>query len=150
DMAMIKELAGDEASYRSITKSWFAHSPLLELIQKIADKKGRLMISTDHGTIRVNKAVKVVGDRETNTNLRYKQGKNLSFDEREVFFSRKPERLFLPKRNISTTYIFAEHDSFLAYPNNYNYYVGHYKDTFQHGGISMEEIIVPIINLKAR
>jgi CheY-like chemotaxis protein len=150
DMAVIKELAGDEDSYRSITKSWFLHSPLLELIQKIAEKKGRLIITTDHGTIRVNKAVKVIGDRETNTNLRYKQGKNLSFDEKEVFFSRKPERLFLPKKHISTTYIFAEHDTFLAYPNNYNYYVNHYKDTFQHGGISMEEIIIPVVTLHAK
>lgn len=150
DMAVIKELAGDEASYRSITKSWFLHSPLLELIQKVAEKKGRLIITTDHGTIRVNKAVKVIGDKETNTNLRYKQGKNLSFDEKDVFFSRKPERLFLPKKYISTTYIFAEHDTFLAYPNNFNYYVNHYKDTFQHGGVSMEEMIIPIVTLTPR
>lgn len=150
DMAMIRELASDESAYRSLTRSWFLHSPLFELLRGIADKKGRLVITTDHGTIRVKRPVKIVGDRSTNTNLRYKHGKNLGFDEREVYTVRKPERLFLPKANVSTAYAFALGDQFFAYPNNYNYYVNHYKDTFQHGGISLEEVIIPFITLSAK
>ncbi len=150
DIQMIRELAADESAYRSITKSWFEHSALQELLQILAEKKVKVVITTDHGTVRVEKAVKVVGDRETNTNLRYKQGRNLTFNEKDVMFTRKPERLFLPKKNISTTYIFAKGNQFLAYPNNYNHYVNYYKNTFQHGGISMEEVIVPYIVLSPK
>jgi hypothetical protein len=150
DMQMIRELAPDEAAYRSITKSWFLHSPLLELIKKIAESKCKLIITTDHGTIRVKKPFKIVGDKNVNTNLRYKQGKNLSFEDDQVFEVRKPEKLFLPKPNISTSYVFAVEDYFFAYPNNFNYYVSYFKDTFQHGGISMEEIIIPYITLTAK
>ena len=150
DMAMIRELASDESAYRSLTRSWFLHSPLIDLIKMIADKKGKLVITTDHGTIRVKRPFKIVGDRSTNTNLRYKHGKNLGFTEKDVYVARKPERLFLPKENISTAYVFAIEDYFFAYPNNYNYYVNYYKDTFQHGGISLEEIIIPFITLSAR
>jgi CheY-like chemotaxis protein len=150
DMAMIRELAPDESAYRSITLSWFLHSPLYEIIKKIAAKKIKMIITTDHGTIRVKRPYKIIGDRETNTNLRFKQGKNLSFDEKNIYFTRKPEKLFLPKKNVSTTYVFTKEDYFLAYPNNYNYYVNFYKDTFQHGGISLEEIIIPFIQLKPK
>lgn len=150
DMAMIRELASDEAAYRSLTQSWFMHSPLYEIIQKLSEKKVKLVITTDHGTIRVQKPYKIVGDRETNTNLRYKAGRNLSFDEKGIFFTRKPERFYLPKRNISTSYVFAIEDQFLAYPNNYNYYVNYYKDTFQHGGISLEEMIIPYLELSPK
>lgn len=150
DMQVIRELAPDEAAYRSITKSWFLHSPLLELIKKIAESKCKLIITTDHGTIRVKKPFKIVGDKNVNTNLRYKQGKNLSFEDDQVFEVRKPEKLFLPKPNISTSYVFAVEDYFFAYPNNFNYYVSYFKDTFQHGGISMEEIIIPYITLTAK
>ncbi len=150
DMAMIRELAADESAYRSLTRSWFLHSPLFELLRGIAEKKGRLIITTDHGTIRVKRPVKIVGDRNTNTNLRYKHGKNLGFDEREVYTVRRPERLFLPKANVSTAYAFARGDQFFAYPNNYNYYVNHYKDTFQHGGISLEEVIIPFVTLSPK
>lgn len=150
DMAMIKELAPDEAAYRSITRSWIQHSPLLELLRKIADKGGRLIVTTDHGMIRVQKPAKIVGYRETNTNLRYKQGKNLGFDENHLFVARKPERFFLPKPNVSTAYVFTTEDYFFAYPNNYNYYVNYYRDTFQHGGVSLEEMIVPFVYLTAK
>ncbi|MBV6646257.1 MAG: bifunctional response regulator/alkaline phosphatase family protein [Cyclobacteriaceae bacterium] len=147
DMRMIRELAPDESAYRSLTKSWFAHSSLYATLKILAEKKAKVIITTDHGTIRVKKPIKIIGDRNTNTNLRYKQGKNLAYEEREVFFTRKPERFKLPKVNVSTSFVFAEEDSFFAYPNNYNYYVNHYRDTFQHGGISMEEMIVPLITL---
>ncbi len=151
DMQMIRELAPDEPAYRSLTQSWFTHSPLLEMLRKIADKGGRVFITTDHGTIRVKKPFKIVGDRTVNTNLRYKQGKNLGFDnDGTVLHVPKPERFFLPKPNVSTAYVFAPEDYFFAYPNNYNYYVQHYRDTFQHGGISMEEMIIPWAFLKAR
>ena len=151
DMAMIRELAADESAYRSLTLSWFMHSPLLELLKKLAEKKVKVVITTDHGTIRVQRPFKIVGDKSTNTNLRYKAGKNLNMDnEKDVYVCRKPERLFLPKRNMSTAYVFTKGDHFFAYPNNYNYYVNYYKDTFQHGGISLEEVIIPYISLSPK
>ncbi|GAB3254801.1 PglZ domain-containing protein [Larkinella harenae] len=150
DMAMIKELAPDEAAYRSITRSWFNHSPLLELVRKISEKGGRLIVTTDHGMIRVQKPAKIVGYRDTNTNLRYKQGKNLGFDDNHLFVCRKPENFFLPRIHVSTAYVFTLEDYFFAYPNNYNYYVNYYRDTFQHGGVSLEEMIIPFAYLKAK
>lgn len=150
EMKMIRELATDEAAYRSLTRSWFIHSPLFELLKKLSTEKVKVIITTDHGTIRVQNALKVIGDRNTNTNLRYKQGKNLAYDAKSVFEIKKPEQAFLPKPNVSTSYIFATGDDFFAYPNNYNYYVGYYKDTFQHGGISMEEMLVPFAVLNPK
>lgn len=144
DMAMIKELASDEAAYRSLTLSWFEHSPLLETIKKVARKKVKLIITTDHGTIRVKKPNKVIGDRNTNTNLRYKQGKNLNFNPKEVFHIKNPADGMLPRLHMSSGYIFAKEDGYFVYPNNYNFYVNHFYDTFQHGGISLEEMIIPI------
>jgi CheY-like chemotaxis protein len=150
DMAMVRELAPDESAYRSITKSWFLHSPLIDILRKISEKKARLVITTDHGTIRVKRPFKIIGDRSVNTNLRYKQGKNLGYEGGKVMQVQKPERLFLPKVNVSTSYVFAIEDQFFAYPNNYNYYVNFYKDTFQHGGVSLEEMIIPIILLTSK
>jgi response regulator of citrate/malate metabolism len=150
DMAMVRELAPDESAYRSITKSWFIHSPLFEILRKISDKKAKVIITTDHGTIRVKRPFKIVGDRSVNSNLRYKQGKNLGFEGDKVFEAAKPERFFLPKMNVSTSYVFAIEDQFFAYPNNYNYYVNFYKDTFQHGGVSLEEMIIPFILLSSK
>ena len=150
DMQMIRELAPDESAYRSITKSWFKHSSLYDTLKELASRKVKVMITTDHGTIRVNKAQKIVGDRKTNTNLRYKVGRNLAFNEKEMFHTRDPERFGLPRPHVSSSYVFAKEDHFFAYPNNFNYYVRHYKDTFQHGGISMEEIIIPFIKLSTK
>ncbi|HEX8548217.1 MAG TPA: bifunctional response regulator/alkaline phosphatase family protein [Cytophagaceae bacterium] len=151
DVAMVRELAPDESAYRSITSSWFQHSPLLEVLRRLAEKKVKVVITTDHGTIRVKRPFKIVGDKNTNTNLRYKHGKNLGFDDDDdVFVARKPERFFLPKRNVSTAYVFTIEDYFFAYPNNFNYYVNYYKDTFQHGGVSLEEMIVPFIILEPK
>jgi len=150
DMQMIRELAHDESAYRSITNSWFIHSPLLETIKRISEKGASIIITTDHGTIRVKRPFKIVGDKKTNTNLRYKQGKNLGYDGKNIFAVRKPEEFHLPKVNVSTSYVFALEDNFFAYPNNYNYYVNYYRDTFQHGGVSMEEMIIPIISLTSR
>lgn len=150
DMAMIRELAPDESAYRSITKSWFTHSPLFDILKKISEKKVKMIITTDHGTIRVKRPFKIIGDKSVNTNLRYKQGKNLNYEGDKVFEATKPEKIFLPKSNVSTSYVFALEDQFFAYPNNYNYYVNFYKDTFQHGGVSLEEMIIPIISLTSK
>jgi DNA-binding response OmpR family regulator len=150
DMAMIRELAPDESAYRSITYSWFQHSSLLEALKKIAEKKVKLVITTDHGTIRAKRASKIVGDKTVNTNLRYKVGKNMTYNEAEVLAFTKPERFFLPRKNISSAYVFAQEDYFFAYPNNFNYYVNYYKDTFQHGGVSLEEMVIPIITLSSK
>lgn len=150
DLQMIRELAPDESAYRSITRSWFLHSPLLDLLRKAAAHDVKVIITTDHGTIRVRKPFKIVGDKNTNTNLRYKQGKNLAFEDDKVYVSRKPEEIFLPKVNVSTSYVFSVEDYFFAYPNNYNYYVNYYKDTFQHGGVSLEEMILPVITLEPK
>lgn len=150
EMEVIRELAPDEKAYRSLSLSWFHHSPLLDIFRKIGERGGRIILSTDHGTIRVKKPFKIVGDRNTNTNLRFKLGKNLSFEENKVFVVRKPESIFLPKLNVSSTYVFAVEDYFFAYPNNYNHYVKYYSDTFQHGGLSLEEMIIPIISLTSK
>ncbi len=147
DMEMIRELASSDSAYRSLTLSWFQHSHLYELLKQFADKGIKVVLTTDHGTIRVNKPVKVVGDRTTSKNLRYKLGKNLSYKSKEVFDVKNPSSIHLPKSTLSSRYIFAYGDSFLAYPNNYNYYVNYYTNTYQHGGISMEEMILPLITL---
>ncbi|HEV7230391.1 MAG TPA: bifunctional response regulator/alkaline phosphatase family protein [Bacteroidia bacterium] len=150
EMEVIRELADDEAAYRSITVSWFEHSPLHDIIKQIAEKKGKLIITTDHGTIKVTEPSKVVGDKNVNTNLRYKQGKSLDYVKRDVFEVRKPEEAYLPKQHVSQAFIFIKEDKFFAYPNNYNYYVSYYRNTFQHGGISLEEMIIPYIVMSAR
>lgn len=150
EMDVIKELADDEPAYRSLTVSWFNHSPLRDILKKIAEKKIRTFITTDHGTIRVDNPVKVVGDKNTNTNLRYKVGKNLDYNAKEVLVSNNPEDIGLPKENVSSTFIFAKENDFFAYPNNYNHYVNYYNDTFQHGGVSLEEMIIPFIELSSK
>ncbi|ANQ47546.1 bifunctional response regulator/alkaline phosphatase family protein [Flammeovirga sp. MY04] len=147
DTNMVRELAPDEAAYRSITKSWFEHSSLYEMLKILAEKDCKVYITTDHGTVRTRKPYKIVGDRETNTNLRYKQGKNLSYNKKNVLAVKHPEDFGLPKTEVSTSFVFAMEDYFFAYPNNYNYYVSYYKDTFQHGGISIDEMIIPFIEL---
>jgi DNA-binding response OmpR family regulator len=147
EMDMIKELASDESAYRSLTLSWFNHSSLLDLLKLLAENKVKVVLTTDHGTIRVDNAQKVIGDRETNTNLRYKLGRNLNYKSKAIFEITNPATIYLPSRNVSTSYIFATNADFFAYPNNYNHFAQYYRNTFQHGGISLEEMIIPVVTL---
>lgn len=147
---MVRELANNESAYRSITLSWFRHSVMADLLKALAQIDCTVILTTDHGSIRASKPIKIVGDRNTNTNLRYKLGKNLNCQSKDVFVIKNPHEAQLPAPNISTSYVFATGSTFFAYPNNYNYYVSYYKDTFQHGGISLEEMLIPLITLKSR
>ena len=150
EMEMIRELADDEAAYRSLTLSWFEHSPLFEALKRISEKKVKLIITTDHGTIRVKEPSKLVGDRNVNTNLRYKQGRNMNYEKKDVFEVKNPADAFLPRQHLSQAFVFIKQDKFFAYPNNYNYYVTYYKNTLQHGGISLEEMVIPFAVLTSK
>lgn len=150
EMEVIRELADDESAYRSLTLSWFAHSPLFDIFKKIAEKGLKVVLTTDHGTVRVQNPVKIVGDKNTNTNLRYKTGKNLDYKAKDVFTVKYPDEAFLPKGNLSSEFVFAKEKDFFVYPNNYNHFVKYYKDTFQHGGISLEELLIPYVVLKSK
>jgi hypothetical protein len=150
EMDVIRELAYDDKSYRSLTLTWFNNSYLLDLIRLLSANNVRLVLTTDHGAIRVQNPVKVVGDRKTSTNLRYKMGKNLNYPSREVFEVTDPVKIHLPRANVSSTYIFAGGNDYLVYPNNYNHFVNHYRNTFQHGGISLEEMVIPCVTLTPR
>jgi CheY-like chemotaxis protein len=150
EMEVLKELASDEISYRSITASWFEHSPLFQALKKIADKKINLVLATDHGSVRVNNPHKVVGDKQTTTNLRYKHGRNLNYEAKDVLAIKDPKEAGLPVPTVNSSYIFAKEDGYLCYPNNYNHYVNYYRNTFQHGGISLEEMIIPVIKMSSK
>jgi CheY-like chemotaxis protein len=150
EMEIIRELADDEKAYRSLTMSWFQHSPLLDIFRFLSGKDVNVVITTDHGSIRVSNPVKILGDRNTNTNLRYKTGKALKYENDEVFEVRNPADAFLPRTNVSSNFVFCRNNDFFAYPNNYNYYVNYYRNTFQHGGISMEEVMVPFVVLRPK
>ena len=147
---MVRELANSESAYRSITLSWLRHSVIADFFRQLAQTDRKVIITTDHGSIRCTRPVKIVGDRNTNTNLRYKLGKSLSYNDKDLFVIREPQKAQLPSPNLSTSYVFATGDSFFAYPNNYNYYVSYYRDTFQHGGISLEEMMIPIVTMTGK
>jgi DNA-binding response OmpR family regulator len=147
---MVRELANSESAYRSITLSWFRHSVIADFFKLLAQTDYKVIVTTDHGSIRCTVPVKIVGDKNTNTNLRYKLGKNLSYNDKSLFTIKEPRKALLPAPNLSTSYVFATGDAFFAYPNNYNYYVSYYRNTFQHGGISMEEMIIPLITLTGK
>ena len=144
---MMRELAGDEAAYRSLTLSWFRHSPTYALFKRMAELGYKVILTSDHGTIRVTNPVPIVGDKNTNTNLRYKVGKALACKSKDVFVIDKPEAYGLPSPNLSSSYVFCTGQDFFGYPNNFNYYAQYYTGTFQHGGISLEEMLIPLITL---
>ncbi|MBR0309616.1 MAG: PglZ domain-containing protein [Paludibacteraceae bacterium] len=150
DSKMMRELAPDEAAYHSLTLSWFKHSPIMEFFHQVAALGYEVVLTTDHGTIRVTDPVQIVADKNTNTNLRYKVGKSLSFQDRSIFELTKPAKVGLPAPNLSSTYAFCTGNLFFGYPNNFNYYAQYYRDTFQHGGISMEEMIIPLVHLQPK
>ncbi|MCS6929842.1 MAG: PglZ domain-containing protein [Saprospiraceae bacterium] len=150
EMEVLKELAGDERAYRSLTRSWFLHSPLWAALQRLEGREVQLFVTTDHGTIRVQSPSRVIGDRETTTNLRYKVGRNLQYEAKDVLAVKDPKQAGLPRPNISSTFIFAKEDYFFLYPNNYNHFYNYYKNTFQHGGISLEEMICPVVRMRSK
>lgn len=150
EMEVIKELASNDKAYRSLTLSWFKNSPLLDIIQQAQNMGMKLILTTDHGTINVKQPSKVIGDRETSLNLRYKTGRSLTYEDKEVLATKNPQNIHLPNINLSSCFIFAKNDMFFAYPNNYNHYVGYYRNTYQHGGVSLEEMIVPFVVLDAK
>lgn len=150
EMEVVKELASDDKAYRSLTLSWFKNSPLLEMIQQAQNLGFKLILTTDHGTINVKHPSKVIGDRDTSLNLRYKTGRSLTYNAKEVLVASNPKDINLPTLNMSSSFIFAKSDLFFAYPNNYNHYVGYYKNTYQHGGVSLEEMIIPFITFSPK
>ena len=145
EMEVIKELAGDDKAYRSLTVSWFKNSPLFEIIKKAQQLNQKLIITTDHGTINCKNPTKIIGDRNISSNLRYKTGKSISYSEKDVFAVKNPKDIFLPSISFNSPFIFAKEDLFFAYPNNYNHFVNYYKNTYQHGGVSLEEMIIPCV-----
>lgn len=150
EVKMMKELAQDESAYRSLALSWFNHSATFDLFKELAERDIKVILTTDHGATRILNPVKVIGDKQTNTNLRYKTGKNLNYNHKKVYEIKNPEEAFLPSINMSSRYIFTYENDFFAYPNNYNHYVNYYKETFQHGGISLEEMLIPLITLSPK
>ena len=150
EMDLIKELASNDKAYRSLTKSWFNNSPLFEIIKLASKNKMKLMITTDHGTINVKHPTKVVANKEASLNLRYKTGRSLTFEEKNVYVVDKPKNIKLPSISINSKFIFAKEDYFFVYANNYNQYVEHFENTYQHGGISLQEMLIPFIELNPR
>ena len=150
EMEVIKELASNDKSYRSLTESWFKNSPLLDMIQQAKDLGMTLVITTDHGTINVKNPSKIIGDKNTSLNLRYKTGRSLTYEKKEVLAAKDPRTVHLPTINMSSLFVFARSDYFFAYPNNYNHYVSYYRNTYQHGGVSLEEMIIPFAVLEPR
>ena len=150
EMEVIKELASNDKSYRSLTESWFKNSPLLEIIQQAQQMGFKLIVTTDHGTINVNNPSKVIGDKNTSLNLRYKTGKSLTYQDKDVLAAKNPKEIHLPSINMSSSFIFAKGDLFFAYPNNFNHYVSYYRNTYQHGGVSLEEMVIPFAVLEPR
>lgn len=150
DLPILKEIAPDESSYRSLTRSWFEHSSIYTVFQKLAEQDITIIVTSDHGSIRCMRGTKVLGDREASTNLRYKYGRNLKADSKHAFFIENPLDGKLPRRNFNINYIVAKEDYYFVYPTNYHKYMSYYRDSFQHGGISLEEMVLPVIKLQPK
>ena len=150
DSNVLKEIAPDERAYRALTRTWFEHSWLFRAFEELAQQDVTIVISTDHGAIRSLHATKVIGDRDTSTSLRYKHGRNLKCDERHAIFVKEPETYGLPRTGMNENYIFAKEDYYFVYPTNYHRYLNLYNDTFQHGGASLEEVVLPVVTMRPR
>jgi hypothetical protein len=151
DSELLKEIAPTESAYRSLTESWFIHSSLYNTFKTLSRMKNvRVVVTTDHGSIRAMRGAKVLGDRETSTNLRFKFGRNLKVDDKHALFIKEPVDYKLPKRGVTINYIISKEDYYFVYPTDYHRYLSYYKDTFQHGGISLEEMILPVITMEPK
>ena len=150
DSQVLREIAPDEAAYRSLTKSWFEHSEVFKILKKLSELGNTVILTSDHGSIRSMRGVKVLGDRETSTNLRYKYGKNIKCDAKHAINIPNPERYKLPVHSMNTNYLIAKEDFYFVYPTDYHRYLNYYKDSLQHGGVSMEEMILPVIKLEPK
>ena len=151
DSPLLKEIAPDEAAYRSLTRSWFQHSSLFGMLKVLSQQPHvTVVLTTDHGSVRCLRGSKIIGDREASTNLRYKFGRNLKIDERQAVFVKNPADYMLPRSSVTTNYVLAKENYFFVYPTDYHKYLSQYRDSFQHGGISMEEMILPVVTLTPR
>ncbi|MFQ5627540.1 MAG: PglZ domain-containing protein, partial [bacterium] len=150
DSEVLREMTPDEAAYRSLTKSWFEHSFIYRILKELANRGNTVVLTSDHGSIRGMRGAKVIGDRETSTNLRYKYGKNLKCDKKHAIFVKDPESYRLPRRSINTNYLLAKEDYYFVYPTNYHHYLNYFKDSLQHGGVSMEEMILPLVVMEPK
>jgi DNA-binding response OmpR family regulator len=151
EMEVIKELAPDNKAYRSLTASWFKNSPLKDLIKKASGLGFQILLTTDHGTINVGHPSEVIGDKETSMNLRYKSGKSLTYQKKDVISCKHPDSFELPSfYGLNSSYIFAKNNAYFVYKNNFNHYAKFFNDTFQHGGVSLEEMIIPFVVLNPR
>lgn len=150
DSEVLREITPDEAAYRSLTKSWFEHSYIFQVLKELSNRDNIVVITTDHGSIRGMRGAKVIGDRNTSTNLRYKFGKSLKVDPKHAIIIRDPATYKLPSRGINSNYLIAKEDYYFVYPTNYNYYLNHYRDSLQHGGVSLQEMILPVVTLESK
>ena len=150
ELDVLKELASDATAYRSITRSWFAHAPLFHALKKISEKNCTVILTTDHGSLQVKNPVRVTTDKQASNNLRYKNGRNMDFDPRNFLVFRQPEQAGLPRESIHSSFIFAGNEDYICYPNQFNHYASLYRNSFQHGGVSLEEMVVPVVRLVSK
>lgn len=150
DSEVLKEIAPDVSAFRALAKTWFAHSSLLDIFKTLANQDVTIVVTTDHGSVRALRDTRVLGDRDTSTSLRYKYGRNLKCDKNAAIMIDNPQDYKLPRGGVTTNYIFAKEDYYFVYPTNYHRYQNKYRDTFQHGGASLEEMILPVVTMHSK
>ncbi len=147
---LLQEMAPNEPAYRSLTRSWFSHSSLFEMLRKLSETDSTVVLTTDHGCMLSARASLAYGNRDTSTGIRFKYGKNLRCDNRHAMHIRDPEAFGLPSVGQGTNYIICREDYFFVYPTNFNEYQAKYANSFQHGGISLEECILPVAIMRGK